>query len=284
MRASSRIELEGDILPKLIDYTRYQALKLHLVDGIMTITLSNPSRRNAMTPEMSEELAVIWGDLWIDPEVKLVILTGEGNDFCSGADVSRLSKRAAGPPVGNPINHTSYLAKRHVYGILDLEKPVIAKIRGVAYGAGINMAMACDMAFAAEGARLCDSHVKSGMVAGDGGVLLWPLLIGMRKAKEFLMTGEPVPARLAEELGLINRCVPDAELDHVVDAMARKLMALPPHAVNYTKAALNTAIKQMTGAAFESSLGHELYTMRMDDFKEATSAFVEKRPGEFKGR
>jgi len=267
----------------LLDYGRYQALKLERDKGIMTITLSNPGRKNAMTPEMGNELAVIWGDLWIDPEVKVVILTGEGQDFCSGADVSRLSKRAAGPAASNPINPNTYLAKRHVYGILDLEKPVIAKVRGVAYGAGVNMAMACDMAFAAEGARFCDSHVKAGMVAGDGGVLLWPLLVGMRKAKEFLMTGEPVPAELAEELGLINRCVPDAELDDVVAEMAEKLLALPPHAVNYTKASLNTAIRQMTGAAFESSLGHEIYTMRMDDFKEATAAFVEKRAGEFKG-
>jgi enoyl-CoA hydratase len=267
----------------LIDYSRYEALKLDKDNGIMTITLSNPGKRNAMTPRMGEELAVIWSDLWIDREVKVVILTGEGEDFCSGADVSGLSERAKVPRASNPINTNTYLAKRHVYGIMDLEKPVIAKIRGVAYGAGINMALACDMAFAAEGARLCDSHVKAGMVAGDGGVLLWPLLIGMRKAKEYLMTGELIPAELADELGLINRCVPDAELDQVVAEMAGKLMALPPHAVNYTKMSLNAAMRQMTGAFFNDTATTEIYTMGMDDFKEATSAFVEKRRGEFKG-
>jgi enoyl-CoA hydratase len=149
---------------------------------------------------------------------------------------------------------------------------------------GVNLALACDMVFAAPGARFCDSHVKAGMVAGDGGVLLWPMLIGMHRAKEYLMTGEPVAAEKAAEIGLINGCIPDDHLDAHVQALAEKLRDLPPHAVNYTKAALNVAMKQMTGGAFEMSLGYELYSMGTSDFKEATTAFVEKRKGSFKGR
>jgi enoyl-CoA hydratase len=121
------------------------------------------------------------------------------------------------------------------------------------------------------------------MVAGDGGVLVWPHLIGMRRAKHYLMTGEPVPGEVAADIGLITACVPDDELDAYVQAYAERLRDLPPHAVNYTKASLNVAMKQMTGAAFEMSLGYELYTMGMNDFREATTAFVEKRKGEFKG-
>jgi enoyl-CoA hydratase len=159
----------------------------------------------------------------------------------------------------------------------------LAKVRGVAYGMGVNIALSCDMVFAAEGARLCDSHVRMGMAAGDGGVLLWPNAIGIHRAKEYLMTGRPVPAKVAEEIGLINRCLPDGELDAYVQALAEELRDLPPHAVNYTKMSLNIALKQMTASAFEASLAYEIYTMGMQDFKEATNAFVQKRKGVYKG-
>jgi len=269
------------------DYSRYVGLGLSKADGIMTITLSNPGRKNAVTPVQSEELTRIWEDVWLDPEVRVIIITGEGGDFCSGADVAGLAKRAEdaanAAPAFKPVNSTSRFAKKHVYGILDCEKPVISKVRGVAYGMGVNMALACDMVFAAPGARFCDSHVKAGMVAGDGGVLIWPLLVGMHRAKEYLMTGEPVPAEKAAEIGLINGCIPDDQLDAHVQAMAEKLRDLPPHAVNYTKMALNVAMRNMTGAAFEMSLGYEIYSMGMNDFKEATAAFVQKRKGAFRG-
>ena len=269
----------------IYDYSAYSGLKLSNVDGVMTITISNPSRRNAITRQQSDELARIWDDVWQDPDVSVIILTGEGQDFCSGADVSSLASGEAirRATARAPVNTVSRMAKKHVYGILDCEKPVIAKVRGVAYGMGVNLALACDMVYAAPGARFCDSHVKAGLVAGDGGVLLWPLLIGMHRAKEYLMTGEPVPAEKAADIGLINACVPDDELDAHVQKVAEKLRDLPPHAVNYTKAALNVALKQMTGAAFEASLGYEVYSMQTEDFKEATTAFVEKRKGVFKG-
>jgi len=270
-----------------IDYSRYTGLGLSLVDGIMTVSLRNPGRKNAITAVQGDELVTIWEDLWADPDVRVIILTGEGGDFCSGADTSGLARRAEGPgdaPVKvKPVNPTFRKARKHVYGILECEKPIIAKVRGVAYGLGVNLALACDMVFAAPGARFCDSHVKMGLVAGDGGVLLWPLLVGMHRAKEYLMTGEPVLAEKAADIGLINGCIADDELDAHVQALAEKLRDLPPHAVNYTKAALNVAMRQMTGAAFEMSLGYEIYTMKTNDFREATQAMVQKRKGEFRG-
>ncbi len=269
------------------DYSRYTGLGLSLSDGIMTVTLANPGRKNAITARQGDELVTIWEDLWEDPDVRVIILTGEGGDFCSGADVSRLAGKADGSlapePQFAPVNPTSRKARKHVYGILECEKPILAKVRGVAYGLGVNLALACDMVFAAPGARFCDSHVKMGLVAGDGGVLLWPLLVGMHRAKEYLMTGEPVLAEKAADIGLINGCIADDQLDAHVQAMAEKLRDLPPHAVNYTKAALNVAMRQMTGAAFEMSLGYEIYTMRTNDFREATQAMVQKRKGRFRG-
>ncbi|MET0985963.1 MAG: enoyl-CoA hydratase-related protein [Steroidobacteraceae bacterium] len=267
-----------------IDYSRYKGLQLSQSDGIMTVTISNPGRKNAITPQQSDELMYIWDDVWRDPNVRVIILTGAGKDFCSGADVSALADGVLESTGPTPVHTASRAAKKHVYGILECEKPVLAKVRGVAYGLGVNLALACDMVFAAQGARFCDSHVKAGMVAGDGGVLLWPLLVGMHRAKQYLMTGEPVFADQAAEIGLINACLADQELDAHVQKMAETLRDLPPHAVNYTKMALNTALKQMTGAAFEMSLGYEIYSMGMKDFKEATTAFVEKRKGKFEGR
>lgn len=270
--------------PVPIDYSRYTALKLSLDKGIMTLTLSNPGKKNAVTKRAQEELSTIWEDLWADPEVKAIIFTGEGSDFCSGADVSELATAAASDakPVSY-LNRSSRYARKHVLGPIDCEKPVIAKVRGVAYGMGANMALACDMVFAADDARFCDSHVKIGLVAGDGGVLLWPMAIGLHRAKQYLMTGDPISAKKASEIGLINECMPDAELDDFVQNMVEKLVSLPPHAVNYTKVSLNQVLKQTALPAFETSLAYEIYSMGMDDTNEATAAFVEKRKGNFTG-
>jgi len=266
-----------------VDYADYKALKLSLTDRILTVTLSNPGRRNAINPQMSVELARIWADVWDDRNVSVVILTGEGDSFCSGADLSILADSGTETDA-RPLNITTRIARKHVMGLLDLEKPVIAKLRGPAFGLGATLALACDMVFAAPGAKICDSHVKAGLVAGDGAVLLWPLAIGFHRAKEYLLTGDPIPAEVAEQIGLINRVIPDPNLDLHVQAMAEKLRDLPPLAVNYTKSAMNMALKQMVQASFEASLAYEVYTMATDDHQEAMRAFAERRRGRFTGR
>lgn len=268
-----------------VDYAEYQALKLSLTDRILTVTLSNPGRRNAVTPRMSVELARIWNDIWDDRNVSVVILTGEGDSFCSGADLSILSESGANPALEpTPLNITTRIARKHVMGLLDLEKPVIAKLRGPAFGLGATLALACDMVFAAPGARICDSHVKAGLVAGDGAILLWPLAIGFHRAKEYLLTGDPIPAEVAEQIGLINRVVPEPDLDLHVQSMAEKLRDLPPLAVNYTKSAMNMALKQMTQSSFEASLAYEVFSMGTEDHREAMRAFAERRRGRFTGK
>ena len=263
------------------DYSRYKSLKLHKDGGVMTITLSNPGRRNATTPEMSIELANIWDDVWQDDEVAVIVIQGEGQDFCSGADTERLKSRddAAGPT----FNVTRRM-KKHAYGLLDCEKPVVAKVRGVAYGIGLTLALASDLVYAADSARFCDPHVKLGLVAGDGGVLLWPAMGALRRAKEALLLGEALTAQEAMDIGLINRVLPDDQLDAHVDGIVSRLLEMPPHALNYTKVSLNLALKQMTGAAFEASMAYQAYALKTEDFKEATRSFVEKRKGKFQGK
>lgn len=267
-----------------VDYSAYEALKFSLEDRILTITLSNPGRKNAVTPKMSVELAHVWNDVWDDPDVSVIILTGEGDAFCSGADLSLLQDSEDDEAAVTPLNITTRIARKHVMGILDCEKPVIAKVRGPAFGLGANLALACDMVFTSPDAVICDSHVRAGLVAGDGGALLWPLAIGFHRAKEYLMTGTPVKAEEAERIGLINRIIADDELDAHVQKLAEKLRDLPPHAVNYTKHSLNVALRQMTQSAFEASLAYEVYSMGTEDHQEAMAAFAEKRKGKYKGR
>jgi enoyl-CoA hydratase len=268
-------------------YSAYLALKLTLENGVMTVMLSNPARKNALTPRMLDELTTVWQDLAADPAVQVIVLTGDGRDFCAGADLSQIDDitgRNAGAPGEGPDHRRGHVERPHVLCVVDCPKPTLAKVRGVAYGLGVNLALACDMVFVSQEARLCDSHVKAGMVAGDGGVLLWPLLVGMHRAKEYLMTGEPIPGPVAAEMGLVNRCVADDRLDIEVEAMAQKLLGLPPIAVNRTKMALNLAMRQMTGPAFETSHAWELLSITSEDFGEATRAFVEKRKGVYTGR
>jgi enoyl-CoA hydratase len=273
-----------DQSPRPHRYDAYRALRLSLEDGVMTVTLSNPARKNALTPRMLDELKTVWRDLAADPAVKVIVLTGDGRDFCAGADLSQIGE-ITGRGAGDGGDHAGgHVDQPHVLYVLDCAKPTLAKVRGVAYGLGVNLALACDMVFVSQEARLCDSHIKAGMVAGDGGVLLWPLLVGMHRAKEYLMTGEPIPGPVAAEIGLVNRCVPGDLLDAEVDAMAQKLRALPPIAVNHTKMALNLAMRQMTGPAFQTSHAWELLSMTSEDFGEATRAFVEKRKGVYTGR
>jgi enoyl-CoA hydratase len=170
--------------PDSVDYSGYKALKLQLTEGIMTVTLSNPSKRNAVNPGMNRELTTIWQDLWTDPQVRVIILTGDGRDFCAGVDLVALDKKFNSAQQGGPLNTTTRVAKQHIMNIIECEKPTLAKVRGVAYGMGVNLALACDMVFASEGARFCDSHVKVGMVSGDGSTM-WPLYCGMHRAKEY---------------------------------------------------------------------------------------------------
>lgn len=263
-------------------HSNYNYLNLNLCNGILTIQLSNPQKKNAVTPSMNAELTTIWDDALRDPNVRLIILTGDGDDFCAGADFNHLNETPLNEEY-RPTNSIIRDVRRHMLSLLDCEKPTIAKVRGAAYGIGASLALACDFIYAEKNARFCDPHVKAGMVAGDGGVLLWPALIGMARAKYYLMTGDPIGAQKAEEIGLITNCFEPDELDHQVQRLAEKLMNLPPHALNYTKSSLNLALKQMTGSAFETSLAYEIYSMGMNDCTEASTAFLEKRKPQYTG-
>ena len=263
-----------------INVSAYETLNISKSDGIVTIALNNPARKNAVGRRMHEELERVWDDVDADDDIRVAILTGEAGTFCAGTDLGAQQKRNDEGRSGRPRTRS---ARRLFWTMLDCEKPIIAKVRGHAYGLGVNIALACDMVFAAETAKFCDSHVKHGIAPGDGGAALWPLLIGFHRAKEYILTGEPLDGKRAAEIGLINHALPDDALDAAVEAMARKLADGAPLAISYGKLSVNAMLKQLVAGAFETSMAYDQLTLFTKDHKEGAAAFMEKRKPRFVG-
>ena len=175
-------------------------------------------------------------------------------------------------------------AKQLVWDLLDVELPIVAAVNGHAMGLGASIALLCDVVFMADTATIGDPHVRVGIVAGDGGVAIWPLALGPARAKEYLLTGDPLSAAEAERIGLVNHVVPAAELDGQAMAFAARLAAGAPLAVRYTKLAVNKLVKDALNVAFDTSTALELVTFQSEDHREALAALAEKRPPVFKGR
>lgn len=261
------------------DFSRYTRIRIARDKRILTATLTNPGKKNAVDAVMHAELADLFYDIAKDDETDIVVLTGDGDAFCSGGDIGWMREAAQG---GTPPSAVE--GKRVIFGLLDLEKPVIAKVRGPAVGLGATLALFCDVVFASETARFADPHVRAGIVAGDGGAVIWPQLIGFARAKEYLMTGDAIKAPDAERIGLINHCVPDGELDAAVDAFVRRLADGATQAIRYTKVAVNIALRELAHKLMDASMAYEMTTFATSDHREAVAAFLEKRTPKFTGR
>jgi enoyl-CoA hydratase len=267
-----------------IDLESYTALKLSQVNAVLTITLSNPGKKNAYTPAMGRELDRVWREVDYDESVRVVVLTGEGDAFCAGLDLSYLSGTSDEAGSKSPKRGQIKGTRTRIYDMLDCETPIISKVRGPAFGLGVNLCLAADIVVAAENAVFCDSHVKNGIAAGDGGVALFPLLIGFHRAKEALMLGRRIGAQQAADMGLINHCVPDDELDTVVDGLATEICESAPLAVSWTKLAVNVLLKQLIVGGFETSVAYDMLSLGTDDVKEGATAFLEGKKPKFNGR
>ena len=196
--------------------------------GIATLTMNRPEARNAFSLEMMDALSEALPRLARDPAVRLVVLTGAGAAFCAGGDVDWFYAMMDDPRRFRAIAPEG---KRIVNTLLELEKPIICRLNGAAAGLGATLALLCDVVIAADTAVIGDPHVKMGLVAGDGGALIWPQLIGFARAKELLMTGEMLSAAEAARLGLVNHVVPADQLDAKVAEVAGKILANPRWAV-----------------------------------------------------
>ena len=248
-------------------------------DAIATVTINRPQRKNAVTGDMWALLAETFRSLSADTEVRCVVITGAGGEFCSGAD---LSARTAGE---RPVHQLAAMRSVNdaALALHRMPQPTIAKVRGVAVGAGCNMALGCDLVVASENARFSEIFAKRGLSVDFGGTWLLPRRVGLHRAKELALFGDIISAADARELGLVNRVLPDAELDSFVDDWARRLAAGPPIALALTKRMLNNAMNVTMEEALDDEGAAQTVNFGTKDTIEAMSAFTEKREPKFKG-
>ena len=256
-------------------------------NGIATLTMNRPQSRNALSRDMIVALAEALPRLATDPSVRLVVLTGAGNAFCSGGDVKGFAKSAAGAPAVMSFDQkvTDLRARMDVSRWLhEMPKPTLAVIPGPAAGAGLSLALACDMRIAADDAKLTTAFSKIGLSGDFGGSYFLTHLVGAAKAREMYFTGEVLRGDEAQKIGLVNRAVPAAQLDEAARAWAAELAALPTVAIGYIKRNLNLGLRASLSDVLDTEAIHMIRTFETDDHKGAAAAFVDKRAPRFEGR
>jgi enoyl-CoA hydratase len=262
----------------MTDFSGYKTIKVTRRNRILTLTLNRPDKLNAVDKQMHGELTRIFADADDDPGSDVIVLTGAGRAFSSGGDIDWMQEM-----IDEGFGQTAREAKRIIFSLLDCEKPIIARLNGHATGFGATMALFCDVVFATEEARIGDPHVSVGLTAGDGGAVIWPQLIGYARAKEYLMTGDLIPAAEAAKIGLINHAVPAEDLDVRVDTFADRLAAGAGVAIRTTKMSVNIGLKTLAGSIMDACLAMETVSNDSMDHQEAVSAFREGRKPVFTG-
>jgi 2-(1,2-epoxy-1,2-dihydrophenyl)acetyl-CoA isomerase len=257
----------------------YESIESTKAEGIARITLNRPDRLNSFTRSMHGELRDALSNL---DDARIVILTGAGRGFCAGQD---LNDRAVAPGEAVDLGETVEESWNPLIRTLAaLPQPVIARVNGVAAGAGANIALACDIVVAAKSAKFIQSFSALGLIPDSGGSWHLPRLVGQARALGLALTGEPLPAEKAAEWGLIWKAVDDESLDAEVDGLATKLASLPPLGL----AAIKQIIRTSGGRTLDQELDLQRDEMRRlgftEDYREGVAAFLEKRPAQFKGK
>jgi enoyl-CoA hydratase/carnithine racemase len=243
-------------------------------DGVVTLTLNRPDRRNAITGPLVEELIRALEDVARTPADRALVLTGAGGAFCSGMDLSA-------PVEPDPLTFMTRVG--HLCALLhDLPRPTIAAVAGPAMGFGCNLAFCCDLVVAGESAVFGEVFAQRGIALDGGASWSLPRLVGIAKAKELVFFGEQVPAAEAERIGLVNRVVPDEELTGGVQGWAQRLADGPTLALSMMKAALNTSFETGFRRAVDGEALNQAVAFRTAEAKEAGRAFAERRPPRFR--
>ena len=257
----------------------YETIDFKLDEGIARITLNRPDRLNSFTMQMHQELR---DALARCSESRVIVLTGAGRGFCAGQDLNERAVASDDRPVDLGVTvETGW--NPLITMLAGMSQPIIARVNGVAAGAGANVAFACDIVVAARSAKFIQSFSAIGLIPDSGGSWVLPRLVGHARAMGLALTGEPLWAEKAEEWGLIWKCVEDEHLDSEVDALAARLASLPPLGL--------AAIKSIIRSTWSRTLPEELHLQRdemrrlgfTDDYREGVAAFLEKRPAKFTG-
>lgn len=264
-----------------MDYSSYKGLNIEKEGRVLTVTIDRPEVRNAVNPLLHDEFSRIFADIARDTDVGVVVLTGAGQAFSAGGDIGWLAALQADPAATAAAIEND---RRIQNNLLDLEVPVIARVVGPAVGLGCSLALFCDFIYATPDARFADPHVAVGLVAGDGGAVIWPQLIGYARAKRYLLTGDPISGAEAAAIGLITEAVSIEEMDAKVRAMADRLAAGATHAIKWTKASINAGLKVTANAIIDRAAAYENLTMLMEDHRIAVEAFQNRSTPQFTGR
>jgi 2-(1,2-epoxy-1,2-dihydrophenyl)acetyl-CoA isomerase len=254
-----------------------------VTNGVAVLTLNRPDKLNAINSEMARRWADCLAQAQEDEAVGAVLITGAGKGFCSGGDVERMG----GDDAMTPLRIKERLrqgVQRIPLQLARMDKPVIAAINGVAVAAGLDLALACDIRFAAASARLGETYNRVGLVPGAGGAYFLPRIVGVGKALELLWSGELLDAEQAQGLGLVNRVFPDAELLPGARAFAERVAAAPPLSVRLIKRAVYQSLGTDLATSLDLVSSHMTLVRNSEDHAEAVAALREKRPGVFRGR
>ncbi len=259
---------------------RYETIFLERKDGIATLTLNRPQKLNALTRKMAEELESAVVEIAKDRAVRVLVITGAGRGFCSGADVGDMAQAAA--PI--ETRYWTQMAHKIILALTDLEKPVIAKVNGVAVGIGCSLALSADIIIASENAQFSLIFSRIGLIPDGGSLFHLPRLVGPAKAKELIFTAKMVDAKEAERIGLINKAVPANELDNEVNTLAKQLAEGPTVAFGIAKKIINKGLSMDLSSVLECEAFGQTIAGTTEDAREGVIAFLEKRKAEFKGR
>lgn len=259
----------------------YADIKFNVQEGVATIVLNSPKNLNALTGSMVNSLIAALDSCAEDPKIKAVIIAGEGNSFSAGGDIRMMLRGLEGDmrELQAGVRNLSQLALR----IRNLRKPVIAAVHGNVAGAGVNLALTCDFRIAADNLKFIQAFVNIGLVPDCGGTFLLTRMLGIARATELIMTGRPVAAQEALELGLVNQVVPLQDLDNAAREMAVRFTKMPGQALSNMKALLNRAAFYGFENFLENEIEYQIQCSMTKDFTEGIRAFVEKRKPVFRG-